>query len=150
MRLNLMKMASLAIVPAVAVWAGALLLDVERPDANPEAKKMNAVLVIRSTACHEPAKSVVTAAYVQQSGGEMKRTAMKVVPLQTPGLYAVVGEAPAGSLIDLAVSNPEYKNYQPRVLIRTDGHGMVWESAQRFFGKTPTGADFKGLLARAD
>ena len=150
MKQNLMKIATLVMLPALAVWAGALLLDVERTDANPEAKRMHAVLVIRSTACHEPAKSVVTATYVQQSGGEMKRTAMKIVPLETPGLYAVLGPSPAGSLIDLAVNNPEYKNYQPRVLIRTDAHGPVWESARRFFGKTPTDADFKGLLARAD
>ena len=150
MKRNWMRVATLAMVPALGVWAGALLLDVERPDTNPEAKRMNAMLVIRSTACHEPAKSVVTATYVQQSGGEMKRTAMKVVRLESPGLYAVLGEAPAGSLLDLAVNNPEYKNYQPRVLIRTDGHGPVWESARRFFGKSPSDADFKGLLARAD
>lgn len=54
----------LAAVLPVALTAGGLVLEVGNPRANPEAQKMHAVLVARVTACHEPAKSIVTANFI--------------------------------------------------------------------------------------
>jgi hypothetical protein len=136
----------LAMVPVVVSWAGALLLEVGKPEANPEAKSMNAVLVARTTACHDPAKSKITASLVRADGGELRRTPLKVMTLQTPGTFAIVGTVPPGSVIDLAVTNPEYQNYEPRVLIRTDSHGVQWASVRRFFGTPPNDSDVKSIL----
>ena len=97
----------LAMIAVVASWAGALTLEISKPDANPEAKSMNALLIARTTACHDPAQSRITASFVRSYGRELKRTQLKVVALQTPGTFAIVGaKVPAGSLIDLAVTNP--------------------------------------------
>jgi len=136
----------LAMVPVVVSWAGALLLEVGKPEANPEAKSMNAVLVARTTACHDPAKSKITASLVRADGGELRRTPLKVMTLQTPGTFAILGAVPPGSVIDLAVTNPEYQNYEPRVLIRTDSHGVQWASVRRFFGTPPNDSDVKSIL----
>ncbi len=133
-----------------AAWAGALVLEVGNPAANPEAKSLNAVLVARVTACHEPAKSTVTASFVQSSNGEIKRTPLKVVPLPTEGAFAVLGTVPPDALIDLAVTNPEYKNYQPRVLLRGGSQGIQWAGIRRFFSKPPTDTDIRSMLDAVD
>jgi len=146
MKRILKRSLAVATIWVVASWAGALLLEVGNPEANPEAKGMNAVLVARTTACQEPAKSKVTASLVRAEGGEFRRTPLKVAALQTPGTFAILGAVPPGSVIDLAVTNPEYKTYQPRVLIRTDSHGVQWSSVRRFFSTPPTDSDVKSIL----
>jgi hypothetical protein len=140
----------LAMIAVVASWAGALTLEISKPDANPEAKSMNALLIARTTACHDPAQSRITASFVRSYGRELKRTQLKVVALQTPGTFAIVGAVPAGSLIDLAVTNPEYKNYEPRTLILSDSHGLQWASIKRFFTTPPTDSDVKSFLGELE
>jgi hypothetical protein len=144
---SLMMTAILAM--GTPVFAGGLYLEVGNPEANAEAKAMHAILVARVTACHEPAKSTVTATAVQLSGDGLRRTELKVVPLANPGTFAIVGTLPAGnSAIDLAVTNPEYKNnYEPRVLIRSDTTQIQWASVKRFFSKPPTVDDIKAVIS---
>ena len=141
---------AMTILPVVAVWAGALTLEIGNPEANAEAKSMNAALVAKVTACHEPAKSVVTASFVRSDGSELRRTALRVAALKTPGEFAIIGAVPPGSVIDLAVNNPEYKNYQPRVLIGSDSHGVQWSSVRRFFGTPPNDSDVKSVLGQSN
>ena len=150
MRRILKQSLALAAMSVVASWAGALLLEISKPEANPEAKSMNAVLVARTTACHDPAKSKLTASLVREEGGEFRRTPLKVMALQAPGAFAVVGTVPPGSVVDLAVTNPEYKNYEPRVLIRSDSNGVQWSSVRRFFSTAPTDSDMKSILGALD
>jgi len=150
MKRTLNQTLALAGIAAVSAWAGALILEVGSPDANPEAKSLNAVIVARVTACHDPAKSTVTASFVQIGKGELQRTQLKVLPLKEAGTFAVVGAVPRGSVIDLAVTNPEYRNYQPRVLIRGNGRGVEWAGVRRFFGTPPTDTDIKSVLGAVD
>src|SRR5438445_11919625 len=97
-------------------FAGSLYLEIGNPEANVEAKALHAVLVARVTACHEPAKSTVSATAVQLDGDGLRRTELKVIPLASPGTFAIVGALPTGdSAIELAVTNPEYRDYTPRV-----------------------------------
>ncbi|WP_155121251.1 hypothetical protein [Bryobacter aggregatus] len=130
-------------LPAALVWAGGLYLEVGNPSANAEAKAMRAVLVARVTSCHEPGKSVVTAAMVESKTGTLHRTELKVVPLKTVGTYAILGEVPKGVTIDLGVTNPEFDHYNPHVLIRTDEKGIQWNSFKHFGGKPPEARDFQ-------
>ncbi|MDQ6707871.1 MAG: hypothetical protein M3Z85_18080 [Acidobacteriota bacterium] len=144
------KTLAFAAIMAMAAWAGALVLEVGNPDTDPEAKSLNAVVVARATACHDPAKSTVTATLVQFTRGELQRTQLKVLPLKAAGTFAVIGAVPHGSVIDLAVTNPEYRNYQPRVLIRGDGHGVDLASTRRFFSTQPTETDIRSVLGAVD
>lgn len=150
MRRILKRSFALAMISVAASWAGALLLEIGKPETNSEAASLNAVLVARTTACHDPAKSKLTASLVRGVGGELRRTPLKVVALQTAGTFAIVGAVPPASVIDLAVTNPEYQNYEPRVLIRTDSHGVQWSSVRRFFGTPPTVSDMKSILGELD
>jgi hypothetical protein len=134
---------------AVGAWAGALLLQVTSTEANPEAKGMHAVLVADSTACHEPAKSIVTASVIRMENGQMQRTQLQVAPLKDAGTFAVIGSVPAGSVIEVTVSNPEYKNYQPRVLLRNAASGVQWSSLRRFYSTPPSDSDFNAMLGAA-
>jgi hypothetical protein len=98
------------------------------------------------TACKEPAKSTVTANFVQLTEGKLQRTKLDVVPMTAPGTFAIVGKLPASGAIELAVSNPEFKNYEPHVLVRRDANGIQWSSVKHFFGVPPTLADMKAVL----
>jgi hypothetical protein len=140
---------AVALIGASA-YAGALLLQVGSPETNPEAKALNASLVASSTACHEPAKSVVSANIVELVNGQLRRTPLKVVALSEAGTFAVIGKIPSGSVIDVAVSNPEYVNYQPRVIVRANSSGIQWAGVKRFYNKPPTDNDIKAALGDVD
>jgi len=151
MKRTLKRSLAIAAISAAAAWAGALTLEIGKPDADPEAKSMNAALIARVTACSSPEKSRLTASLVQQNGSELRRTPLKVVAMKTPGSYAIIGATPAGSVIDLAVTNPDYdKSYQPRVLLRSDAHGVQWASVKRFYSVPPTDSDVKSILGAMD
>jgi len=130
----------------IAAWAGALTLQVGSPDANPEAKSLNAALVADVTACHEPAKSTVTASYIQMTQSGVHRTDLQVKQLKATGKFAVIGTIPPGAVIELTVTNPQFGNYQPRVLLRTDTRGIEWASIKHFYSTPPSDADVKAAL----
>jgi hypothetical protein len=92
----------------------------------------------------------VSANLVESVNGELRRTALKVVALSEAGTFAVIGKIPAGSVIDVAVSNPEFVNYQPRVIVRASGSGLQWAGVKRFYSKPPTDSDFKAALGDVD
>lgn len=134
---------TLAALWAVGAYAGTLVVQVSNPETNAEAKSMNAVVVADVTSCHEPAKSTVTAYLIQP---DMQRVALRVVPLKQPGTFAIIGSVPPSSVIDVIGNNPEYREFHPHVLIRSDEHGVQWTTVKRFFSKPPTEADVKALL----
>ncbi len=149
MKHNAIRTLALSIVSAAAASAGGLYLEVGNPTANAEAKALNATLVARVTSCQEPGKSKVTASYVRLDGRDIRRTPLEVVHLKTPGVFAVIGAVPVGSVIDLAVTNPQYENYEPRVLLRSIPKGVDWASIQRYSSTPPTDSDVRTVLAQA-
>lgn len=137
---------AMAFLAASLLWGGGLYLEVGSATANAEAKSLNAILVARVTACADPARSKVTAHAVVRRGDGMVREELRVVPLKTPGLVAVVGPLPSGAFLDLAVTSPEFPSYCPRVLLRTRQQTVEWASVKRFFSQPPTEADLRQLL----
>ena len=133
----------LATLWTVGASAGTLVVQVSKPETNAEAKSLNAVVVADVTACHEPAKSTVTAYLIQP---DMQRVALRVMPLKQPGTFAIIGAVPPSSVIDVVGNNPEYRDFHPHVLIRSDEHGVRWTTVKRFFSKPPTDADVRALL----
>lgn len=133
----------MATLCTMGAYAGALVVQVSNPETNAEAKSLNAVVVADVTACHEPAKSTVTAYLIQP---DMQRVALRVVPLKQPGTFAIIGAVPPSSVIDVVGNNPEYRGFHPHVLIRSDEHGVRWTTVKRFFSKPPTDADVRALL----
>lgn len=138
----------LVMTSALPVFGGALYLDISSPANNSEAQTLHAVAVARVSACHEPAKSVVTAAAID-SRDALHRTPLKVVKLAADGTFAIVGVLPAGtSVIDIAVTNPDYNNYQPHAFVRANGSGVEWASVKRFFGTAATPGDVRAMFEK--
>ena len=83
--------AFLIVIPALA---GALLLEVADPQANPEARARHAIVVARTTACMSPEKTTVTATAEGIVNGQRRSIPLKVMNLATPGTFAVAREWP--------------------------------------------------------
>ncbi len=131
---------------AVGAWAGALILKVADPATDPEAKSMKASVIADVSACMEPAKSIVKASYIQLTKNGLQRTELQVLPMKAAGKLAVVGAVPAGSVIEVTLTNPNYKDYQPRALMRNSATGVQWASLKNFFSTPPTDADVKAVM----
>jgi hypothetical protein len=149
MKRNLSCSLALATLLTAGAWAGALTLQIANPDVNAEAKSLNAALVAEVTACHEPARSKITASYIQMTKTGIQRTELQVAALKAPGKFAVIGKAPAGSVIELTVTNPQFQNYEPSVLLHTNASGVDFASIKHFYGVAPTNADVKAALEAA-
>jgi hypothetical protein len=74
---------------------------------------------------------------------------LKVVPMKSAGKFAVIGAVPANSVIEVSVTNPNYNNYQPRVLVRKDAGGIQFASIKRFYSTPPSDSDVKAVLEAA-
>lgn len=137
-----MKTLTLLAACALTGFAGGLYLEVTPGSSG-------ALLTARVTACHEPAKSTVTAHSVTMVAGQLKRQALVVSPVANqPGVFSVAGELPsAAAIVELTVTNPEYEKYEPRVLIRSVAGKVQLERKKHFFSVAPKLADYRQTLA---
>ena len=133
---------------AAPLFAGALVLEIGNPSANPEAVAKNAVLVARMTACKSPEKTTVTASAEGIVDGVRKSIPLKVVTLSTAGTYAVVREWPEqGSwAVRMVATNPDYKDYAASVLVPLDNGALQWASVKHYYRNAPAEADVAGVL----
>src|ERR1041385_8594082 len=93
---NNMRFAMPAAVLTLAgqLFAGGFFLQLGNPEANPEARKLNAVLTVKATGCGEPAKAQITATAIGSIHGERQEIALKLTPLSDPGAYALARQWP--------------------------------------------------------
>lgn len=119
---------------AVPLFAGALLLEVGNPASNPEALRNHAVLVIRTTACHSPEKTSISATAEGVVNGVRQSIPLKVITLGTAGTFAVARQWPEqGAWAVKAVAiNPEYKDYATSVVVPIHGDSAQLASAKHY------------------
>ena len=91
---RMLSMAAGALALAGSLFAGGFFLEVGNPEANPQAQKMGAVLVIRAAGCHDPATAKVTARAIGVVNGERREIALDVKPLGQPGQFAIAQQWP--------------------------------------------------------
>jgi hypothetical protein len=93
---NTIRTLSPAAVVALAgqLFAGGFYLQLGNPEASPEAKKLNAVVTIKAAGCHDPALARLTATAIGMVNGERREIPLKVQPLSTPGMFALVHQWP--------------------------------------------------------
>ncbi|HYW46464.1 MAG TPA: hypothetical protein VE959_26595 [Bryobacteraceae bacterium] len=91
------------------LFAGGFWLQLGNPEANPEARKHNAVVVIKATGCHDPATAQVIATAIGIVDGQRKTIALKVTPLSEEGTFALSQQWPASGhwVIQLVGRNGE-------------------------------------------
>ena len=113
---------------AAPLFAGALVLEIGNPSANPEALAKHAVLVARMTACKSPEKTTVTARAEGLVNGTERSIPLKVIPLSTPGTYAVTREWPAEGTwtVRMIATNPDYKDYAASVVVPIENGAFQW------------------------
>jgi len=138
----LMKTAFALPVLVLPLFAGALLLEVGDPVANPEAVRNHAVLLARTTACHSPGETTVAATAEGVVNGMRKSIPLKVITLSTAGTFAVARQWPEQGrwVIQLVATNPEYKNYATSVLVPITNDGVELSAARHYF-HAPTDAE---------
>lgn len=76
------------------LFAGGFFLELGNPEANPEAKKANAVLVIKATGCHDPGAATLTATAVGVVDGKRQSIPLELTKLSEPGAFALSRQWP--------------------------------------------------------
>ena len=79
---------------AAPLFAGGFFLQLGNPEANPEARKLNAVLLVQAAGCHDPATAEVTATAIGFVKGERHTIPLQVAKLSSPGTYALTRQWP--------------------------------------------------------
>jgi hypothetical protein len=127
---------------ASPLLAGALLLEVGNPAANPEALEKHAVLVARITACHSPEKTTVTATAEGMVDGVRKTIPLKVISLSAPGMFALTREWPAEGAwaVKMIATNPDYKDYATSVVVPIEKNSAQLGAVKRYV-HVPTEAE---------
>ncbi len=138
----LLKSAPAVCAFALPLLAGALLLKVDNPNANPEALKRHAVLVVQISACRSPEKTSVSATAEGVLNGVRHSVPLKVISLSTAGTYAVTREWPEdGSwAIKMVATNPDYANYATSVIVPVRKASVQWSEATSYF-HAPTASE---------
>ncbi len=112
--------------------AGGFLLEIGKPEANPEALQYHAVLQVRGYGCVSPEKTTLSAMAIGMVDGRRQEIALKLLPLKTQGLYAVTRQWPSGGswVIVLSASNPAF-SWHPSAIVKTAGDGVDWRDITR-------------------
>ena len=74
--------------------AGGFYLALGNPDASPEARRLNAVLTIKATGCHDPATAKLSATAIGMVNGQRREIPLKVEALSPPGMFALAQQWP--------------------------------------------------------
>ena len=91
------------------LFAGGFYLQLGNPEANTEAKKANAVLVIQATGCHDPATATLSATAVGVVNGKRQSIPLQVTKLSGAGEFALTQQWPKEGkwVIELVARNGE-------------------------------------------
>jgi len=89
----MLKPSMLALL-AAPLFAGGFFLQLGNPEANPEARKLNAVLLVQAAGCHDPATAEVTAIAIGLINGERRTIPLQVAKLSSAGTYALTQQWP--------------------------------------------------------
>jgi hypothetical protein len=89
-----MRKTFLLAVLAAPLFAGGFFLQLGNPEANPEARKLHAAVLVKAAGCLDPAAAAVTATAVGIVDGERRTIPLKVEKLSEPGAFALTQQWP--------------------------------------------------------
>ena len=76
------------------LFAGGFWLQLGNPEANTEARRSNAIVVVMAVGCHDPASAQVVATAIGTVNGRRRTIALQVTPLSAPGTFALSQQWP--------------------------------------------------------
>jgi hypothetical protein len=85
---------TLMLACAGQLLAGGFYLQLGNPEANPEARKLGAIVVIKATGCHDPATAKITATAIGEVNGQRRTIPLEVKPLSGAGEFALAQQWP--------------------------------------------------------
>ena len=85
---------TLILACAGQLMAGGFVLQLGNPEANPEARKLGAVVVVQAAGCHDPASAKVTATAIGVVNGQKRTIPLEVKPLSGAGAFAIAQQWP--------------------------------------------------------
>jgi len=93
---NVLRITAPAALLALAgtLFAGGFYLQLGNPEASPEARKLNAVVTVKSAGCVEPGSTKISATAIGSVNGERREIPLKLEPLSTPGMFALAQQWP--------------------------------------------------------
>lgn len=137
---------------ATPLFAGALRLMVADPQTSPEARAKHAVVMVQTTACRDPEKTVVSATAEGLVAGKRRTLPLQVMRFSPSGAYGVARQWPAEGIwtVRVVATNPEYKDYATGVVIPVDQDTWSKAGAKEFY-RAPTEEDVNlALKARLE
>jgi hypothetical protein len=89
-----MRKPFLLAVLAAPLFAGGFFLQLGNPEANAEAQRLHAAVLIKAAGCQDPAQATVTASAVGMVNGERRTIPLKLEKLSEPGTFALTQQWP--------------------------------------------------------
>ena len=91
------------------LFAGGFYLQLGNPEANTEAQKAHAVLVIKATGCHDPATAQLTGTAIGLVKGKRQSIPLQFTKLSEAGAFALSQQWPKSGkwVIELVARNGE-------------------------------------------
>ncbi len=126
---------AITLVTATSLLAGAFVLQIGKPSANPEAQAKHAVLVVRGVACAAPEETTVTATAEGIVNGKRETIPLKLIPLSEQSTYALTRQWPAEGkwVITLVEANPKFK-MPTSAVVNVDRDSVDFGGIMRFNG----------------
>lgn len=117
-----------------SLYAGGFWLQLGSPEASPEAKSHNAVLVLQATGCHDPANATVKGTAI--SARDHHATPLKLIPMKQPGTFAVIRDWPSDAAVTLEFIG---HNGEQVTSLLVPAHGDTIEKGSvKFYPRLPT------------
>jgi hypothetical protein len=138
---------AVTLLTAGSLLAGALVVEIGNPATNPEALSKHAALVARTTSCHSPEKTSMTATAEGVIDQQRRSIPLKLIPLSAPGTFAITHEWPSSGTwaVKIVARNPEFKDYATGVLVQFNGGSEKWSSVKHYFHE-PTDSEVTAML----
>lgn len=107
---------------SLPAMAGGFYVELGNPSASKDAAAKNAFAIARLIGCHHPERGNVTATAEGVVNGQRKSVPVNVVPLSTPGMFALAQTWPAeGKWVLLVAGNHPEINGTTSTLVRVKG-----------------------------
>jgi hypothetical protein len=125
-------MCAMALATAASLLAGGFVLQIGKPDANPEARAKHAVLVVRGFACAEQENTMVTGTAEGVVNGMRRTMALKLIPLSDQSTYAVIDQWPSEGkwVLAFTMTNPRFG--QQSAVVKVESGAVAWAGISRF------------------
>ncbi len=140
-----MLTAAVLAASALQVQAGGFWLTLGNPEASPEVRAKGAAIMVKATGCHEPEKAEVTGTAIGIVDGQRKTIPLKLLPLDTPGLYAVTQQWPGEGRWVLQFVGKDTGRITHTLV--PAGAGGVERNAAKWSAGEPTEAEVTAMLS---